>query len=122
MSTMPSHWLTVLASAGPTKGVSRGFLHAEYIPLRPEKRKLGLARRFDLASHFGDGATHAIVHRDVLVGVKKIFDSVIRIGVGGDEIHGDVVVGGVLQEVVNPLRRGCGRASDAYARADAFER
>ena len=80
---------------------------------------MGGGRGVDLVADFGDGAADAIVFGDVFVGAgEEIFDGVVGVAVGGDEVDGDMIGGGVGEELGDPCgRRGCG-ATDAKAGAD----
>ena len=75
-------------------------------------------RGFDLVADLRDGAADAVVHGNLFVRAEEIFDGVVGVAVGGDEIDGHVIFRGVLQELRNPGRGGRGGSADAQARAD----
>lgn len=81
---------------------------------------MGVGGGVDLVADHGDGSAYAVVHGDVFVGAEHVLNGVIRVAVGGDEVDGDVVFGGVFEEVRHPLGGGCGGASDTEAGAYGF--
>src|SRR5215469_17300141 len=83
------------------------------IPLSPEQRELRTSRSLDLLLHLLDGAADTLVHRNLLVGVKQIFDGVIAVAVAGDKVDRYVLLRDVSEERLDPI--GCGSRRPANA-------
>ena len=98
-----------------------GVVGADDVPLGPEEREMRGGGGVDLGANFLDGAADAVVLRDVFGGAHEVLDGVVCVAVGGDEVYGDAVGGGVGEEGGDPGGgSGCGPAY-AEARVDVLE-
>ena len=103
---MPSHWRTVFASAGATKVVSRASIIPCTFHSVKNNGRPGVADALISPLHLCGGATHAIVHRNLFVGAEQIFNGIVGVGVGRNEIDWHMICSSELEKIADP---GCSR-------------
>ena len=84
----------------------------------PDQRQVRLRRGLDLVVNFLYRAAHHLIARNILIGVEDVAGLVVAVDVGGNEVEGNFILGGVLDHVANPGSLGRRRTAHAQARAD----